>query len=175
MTDRNGHKNRAGRRTRWERKNRRTRCPRQFRPGFETLENRIVLTTPALGNVSPLPNSTDASTAADVSAVYDQPVHALTVTDQSFVVQGMQQGQWLDPPNLVDTSGNVVSMTPGFGISFHPGELVQATLTSGITNAGGESAEARVWQFRVGTDAGSGFFNSSQSLGASSAVSVATR
>ena len=105
--------------------------------------------------------------------MFDQPLDPATVTDQTFVVQGLQSWRFLAPPNFISGSDSVANMTPGFGIDFHAGEMAQGTVTSGITNGAGEASQRRVWQFRVGAGGGSGYFSADQAFGTSGAVGIA--
>ena len=173
MKDCNGQRSKVHPRSNWGRLRRRTHRPRQFRPGFETLEGRIVLTTPLVVSLDPAPSSHDASTSTDVAVVFDQPIQQSTATEQTFVVHGLQSWRFLGTLGSVATSESAAVMTPGLGVDFHAGGFVQATVTSGIRNPGGESADPTVWQFRIKPNSGSGFFSRGQTVGVSSTVSVA--
>ena len=142
-----------------------SRFGRDYWLRLESLEDRLVLTS--VFHVEPTANSHTASVATDVSATLVEPVNPATVNDQTFVLHGMQSGHFVDPPNTVESSGEVISYSPGFGINFFPGELVQATITSGLQNNAGQSTSSHVWQFRIKPQGGSGFFSENgQTLGA---------
>src|SRR5262245_51699121 len=60
---------------------------------LEPLESRDVLTAPAISVLAPPANSHTAPVSVNVQATFDQPLNPATVTDQSFVIHGMQSGR----------------------------------------------------------------------------------
>jgi hypothetical protein len=149
-----------------------------YRPLLEALEDRLVLSAPSVIAVSPLVDIHTAPVGADVSVRVDQDIDPSSVSDQTFAVHGTQTGQLLEPPNSLSVwAGDTITLTPAQ--DFHPGELVEATATTGIENLGGEALAAPfVWWFRAdvgeGNGLGTGFFaDSGQSLGSSTSQAVA--
>ena len=125
----------------------------------EYLEKRMLLTT--ITAVDPAENSFSGSLATNVSATFDQDVTA--ATDQTFVLHRSQSGKLSGGDTTVSISGQTATHDPTD--NFFAGELVQATVTSGVTTAGG-AANARVWEFRAGIGGGLGTFtNSGQLIG----------
>jgi hypothetical protein len=125
----------------------------------ESLERRVLLTV--ITSLDPAANSFAAAASTDVSATFDQNVTA--ATDQTFVVHSSQRGQLVGGATTVSTAGMTATHNPTD--DFFPGEFVQATVTSGVTTAGGAAVKS-VWQFRTQPAAGSGqLVNSGQSIG----------
>ena len=132
---------------------------------FERLEPRVLFT--AVTSVNPLEGSHDALVATNISATFDEAIDNATVSDQTFVVHGQQFGRLLtingDITSLGAT-GMAVTLDPAS--DFHPGELVQTTVTSGIASTTATNVTPFVWQFRTAPTSGSGVFDDSgQSLG----------
>ncbi len=137
-------------RTRWDRRARLLRAIRRL--GCERLESRTLLTT--VINVDPPANSVVGSVATAVSVTFDQDVTA--ATPQTFVVHGsLSQGTLTAADTTVTTAGAVATHQPSG--NFQPGELVRATITAGVTTAGG-AATPKVWQFHTESISGSGEF-----------------
>ena len=132
------------------------RLPSRFT--VEELESRVVLAAPGSVDVSPEPLANDASQSTDLSAVFDQTLQNNSVTDDSFVVQGMFTGKRLAGGNTFHDVGSTATADLASDQGFFPGELVNASLTSGIQSLGGEPASPFVWQFRAETTSGSGYF-----------------
>ena len=150
-------------------KQRRTHKLGGFRPSVEALENRIVLAAPDAIGFDPAPGSHDAQVSTGISITYDEQIDTGSVNDSTFVVHSRQLGQMLAPPSDYSVSGNTASWTQPFGVDLFPGELVQVTSTTGI-ESGGDNGNRYVFQFRVGPDGGSGFFQK-QGLGLGSSDS----
>ncbi|MCP4540916.1 MAG: hypothetical protein GY832_27590, partial [Chloroflexi bacterium] len=101
--------------------------------------------------VSPEPNSHTATLNTTVTATYNQPMSATTVTSRTFAVHGMQSGLVTETHGVID--GDTLIVTPTNG--FHPGELVYAIATTATLNVTGTAPlSPTVWQFR--TEAGVG-------------------
>ena len=132
---------------------------------FEPLEPRRMLAGPVIDHVDPLPGVHTAPPDTDVSAVYDQAIDPNSVSDATFAVHAMQTGQLLQPESPISVDGDTITLDPA--ADFFPGELIQATATTGIENPSGQpSADPFVWQFRTEVTAGSGVFAySGQDLG----------
>jgi hypothetical protein len=110
----------------------------------------------------PLPNTLTAQSEGVVSITYNEEIDPLTVDPQTFAVFGMQSGLRLQ---ALTVSGAAIRLNPD--PSFSPGELVQTSATSGTLSLvdGLGPLEPTVWQFRIATLTGSGFFdNSGQNL-----------
>ncbi len=146
----------------------------QARPVLEALEPRLLLNG-ALEVVSVLPaaNSHDAPPETLVSATCNRNIDPASASDETFVVHAAQTGTLLGPGNVIVVDGPTVALHPS--APFHAGELVQGTVTAGLESLGGQHpAEPFVWQFRVGTSNGSGFFlDSGQLLAGFSTMEVA--
>ncbi|MBN1889177.1 MAG: DUF11 domain-containing protein [Thermoflexales bacterium] len=105
-----------------------------------------------------------------VSASYNQPISAATVSTRTFVIHAAQTGL-LSPAYGVD--GETVMLTPT--LPFKPGELVQVIATTGPLSLNGQGPiSPTVWQFWTKTTGGSGIFtDTGQQLGGSNSLDVA--
>jgi len=132
---------------------------------LERLESRVLFTT--VTSVDPLEASHAAMVSANLSAIFDEGLDNATVSDQSFVVHGQQSGRLLTVNGDIASLGATdMTVTLNPAANFHPGELVQATITGGIQSTTLTSATPFVWQFRAASTRGSGVFgDSDQSLG----------
>ncbi len=118
--------------------------------GAERLEKRNLLTV--LSQI-PAANSSTADPGTDISATFDQNVTA--ATDQTFTVHGSKSvGKLTGDLTTVTFDGAVATHTPTN--AFFGGELVQATVSAGVSLAGG-AATPEVWQFYTAAG-GSGQF-----------------
>ena len=125
----------------------------------EALEGRVLLTT--ITSVSPAANSFDAPQSTNITATFDLDVTA--ATDQTFVIHTSQRGKLAAAATTVSVDGRTATHDPTLDLL--PGESVQATVTSGVSTAGG-AATKHVWQFRAEAAAGSGLFvDSGQEIG----------
>ena len=135
----------------------------------ESVEDRTLLSAPALISTSPANGSHRAPASTDVVATFDQSVTPVSVTDQTFVVHAMQSHRLLSANGAISsltTNADTVTLDPAS--DFRAGELVQLTTTSEIENSASESATPRVWQFRANVAGGSGVFaDTGQALGGS--------
>jgi hypothetical protein len=129
--------------------------------------------TPSMEAVTLLPvaNMHTAPSNTSISVYYDQPVDPSTISTHTFTIHAMQTGL-LTQTYAVD--GDTVTLTPPQ--MFHPGELVQATVTTGTRAlSGAQLITPTVWQFRAGVTGGSGVFaDSGQTLGISYSHAVET-
>ena len=118
----------------------------------------------------PVSNTHIAPPTTTVSITYDEDIDAATVSTRTFAVHAMQTGL-LTQTYGVD--GGTISLTPIR--PFKPGELVQASATTGTLNVSGQGpVSPTVWQFWAAVAAGSGVFtDSGQSLGISNTYGVA--
>ncbi|MBN2475534.1 MAG: VCBS repeat-containing protein [Pirellulales bacterium] len=148
------------------------RRPHCRRPSLEFLEQRRLLVGPAVDHVAPLANSHAAAVETDVSATYDRDIDPASVSNGTFAVHAMQSGQLLEPENVLSVDGGTVRLNPA--VDLRPGELVQATATTGIRNFSGEDALApHVWQFRAAVAGGSAdLADTGQDLGMLPAIAL---
>lgn len=110
--------------------------------------------------VNPAPNSYTATATTAIAVRYSDTIDEQTVSTQTFAVYGMQSGL---ASGSYQIKGGDVRLTPTH--PFHPGELVQATVTTGTRTLSGQSPlTATVWQFRIAATAGSGRFRDSEQL-----------
>jgi len=112
--------------------------------------------------LDPAANTHTAPPTTAVSITYDEPISPTTVSTRTFVVHAMQTGLLAQTYSVDD---GTISLTPPQ--PFRPGELVQASATTGIVGKYGSSPiSPTVWAFRVAVLGGSGFFaDSGQNLG----------
>jgi uncharacterized repeat protein (TIGR01451 family) len=109
---------------------------------------------PIILDFRPPANSHDAAATTALTVTYDQPLNPATVNSATFPVQAMQRGR---VPGVHTLAGSQATFQPAG--PFFPGEIVQATVTTGTLNAAGQPlAEPLVWQFRTAVDWGSGIF-----------------
>ena len=127
MKDRNGQRRR--RRSFWGRENHRSVRPRPYRPRFEALESRVVLTA-FVTSIDPGPNTQVSPATTGIGVTFDQDINGSTVSDSTFAIHGSQWGQFVEaqsPTQLFSASGSAIEYSPGLGVDFQPGELVQVT------------------------------------------------
>ena len=155
----------------WTSRRHPSRRPFTPAPQVEVLEDRTLLTQ--VTALNPGANSHVAPLGTDVEATFDQNIDGSTVNDQTFVIHAMQSRR------LLAASGDITSLTTMNATvtlepaaDFHPGEMVQVTVTAGIESTGAEPAVPHVWQFRTAPTGGSGLF-SGQTLGHSTNTDVA--
>jgi hypothetical protein len=119
--------------------------------GFFTLTGRAAPGNPVL---DPASNTHTAPSTTTVSITYDEDIDAATVTSRTFAVHGMQSGLVRATHGV---SGSAITVDPVR--PFHPGELVQASATTGTLNLSGEGPiSPTVWQFRTAVQGGTGRF-----------------
>ncbi len=105
--------------------------------------------------LDPPANTHHAPVTTTVSITYNEAIDAATVTSRTFAVHGMQGGL---VTATYAVSGGMVSVHPVR--PFLPGELVQATATTGTLTPGGDGPLApTVWQFRTAVQSGTGHFS----------------
>ncbi|MBN2006489.1 MAG: VCBS repeat-containing protein, partial [Anaerolineae bacterium] len=93
---------------------------------------------------------------APVTAIFDEPIDAATVTSYTFAVFGSQSPRVTGVYSLSNFS-RTVTLFPAR--DYFPGELIHATVTTATQNITGEQALfAAVWQFRTAVGGGSGLF-----------------
>ncbi len=121
-----------------------------------------------VSTVFPASTSHVAPIATDVSATLTA-IATSGLSASTFVVHNSQSAR--TGANVTSGQGTA-TLTLHLFNDFHPGERVQATVTSGIqTSMGGVTRH--VWQFRTGVTGGSGAFSlSSNSLGSSYSTGV---
>jgi hypothetical protein len=127
--------------------------------------NNPPITPPAtVTNASPAANSHNAAPTANVSFTADAALVPANVTPSSFVIHGSGHG-WLN--GSIIASGGDTTFTYDPTEDFLPGEVIQATVTSGT------GAAPYVWQFRTAANGGSGIFaDSGQALATVSSTGV---
>jgi uncharacterized repeat protein (TIGR01451 family) len=108
--------------------------------------------SPEMQSVHPLSNSHTAPLTTSVSITYDEAMSATTVTTKTFAVHAMQTGLL---SQVYSVNGETIALTPASALK--PGELVQASATTGtLSMAGIEPLSPTVWQFRAEASGGSG-------------------
>ncbi len=120
-------------------------------------------------DVFPPGGSHSAAVDTDLSVILDAMVDPGTVDSSTFVVHGGFHAP-------VTGSFNIITDTFTFDATddFHPGELIQATVTNGI-ESGGEPVNPYVWWFRTEVKNGVGTFEySDQALGIYSSFASAS-
>ena len=135
---------------------------------IEPLERRALLAT--ITAVAPAANSFDAASTSDVTATFDQAIDAATVTVETFAVHATQSEQ--TGAAAISVNGNEIRLDPT--ADFRPGELIQATVTSGVEDTGGDLVTPFVWQFTTAATNGGGLFqDGNQGFGNQVSMSVA--
>ncbi len=163
------------------------RRKRFLRPCVESLEQRLVLAAPAssvfgapvadagndlsLVQVDPPPHSHQAEVSTDITATFNQEIDATSADIQSFAVHSRQRGQLVNASATVGVTGSIVTLDPA--VDFFPGELVQASITSGIEESTGSAAEPHVWEFRTAVSSGVGWFSWGAGAGGGRTMDVA--
>ncbi|MEM7342950.1 MAG: FG-GAP-like repeat-containing protein [Chloroflexota bacterium] len=127
---------------------------------------------PVLQVTNPVSNSHIAPRDSIITATYNQPINASSVTTQTFAVHAMQTGQLTQ---TIGVLGNQIIFTPTN--SLKPGELVQVSATTGTTNiTNTHPVLPTVWQFWASAGVGPVVFDqfeSSFGAGASLTLGVA--
>ncbi len=119
-------------------------------------------------DVFPPGGSHSAAVATDLSVTLDATVDPGTVDSSTFVVHG---GFHAPITGVFSTDSN--TFTFDTSNDFHPGELIQATVSNGV-EAGGEPVNPYVWWFRSDVTSGFGtFVDSGQALGKYSSLANA--
>jgi len=128
------------------------------------------LQVPANPTPSPAMNTHNAPRDSVVSLAYSEAINLATVSTDTFAVYAMQTGLLTE---AYDVSGGTIALTPSD--PFKPGELVQASATTGTLNLSGQGPIApTVWQFRAAVGGGVGTFaNSGQTTAQLSGWSAA--
>ncbi|HET90297.1 MAG TPA: hypothetical protein ENN99_06115 [Chloroflexi bacterium] len=104
--------------------------------------------------VEPPANTRTAPATTTVSITYGDAISAATVTSRTFAVHGMQTGLLTRTHGV---SGATIILTPSH--SFHPGELVQTSATTGVRYVSGTAAlSPTVWQFWTTATGGTGLY-----------------
>ncbi len=122
--------------------------------------------------LTPPPNTHSAATDTDLTVTVSGAVSQTSVTPQTLFVHGGFQGHVDGNFNFGSTGvySDIVFDPTG---DFHPGELVETSLTTDIVVGGMSLASPYVWQFRTAVESGSGHFvDSGQSLGSSGSETV---
>ncbi|MCK6438810.1 MAG: FG-GAP-like repeat-containing protein, partial [Planctomycetes bacterium] len=103
--------------------------------------------------VSPVAGSHSASTTSDVSATFSDPMNAATAT--TFTVHSSMRGKKAGAYSGGGT--NTLTMNPT--ANFYPGEVVEVTLTNGLTDGSAQAlTPPYTWRFRTAASSGIGYF-----------------
>jgi len=102
--------------------------------------------------LNPVANTHTATNTANLTATFDGNVDALSVNDTTFVIH---RGFEDNPVGGFSVSGAEITFDPTY--DFYPGELIQTTITNGIT-VDGTPVAPYVWQFRTVVNSGYGLF-----------------
>ncbi len=133
---------------------------RRFRRlSVEMLERRNLLAM--VTGVAPAANAHHVSVSTEITATFDENINPATATARTLSVHSAQGGLLRDPSAAVSTAGMTVTLDPS--ADFFPGDLVQASVTAGIT--GVTPAVPHVWQFRTAATGSGVFVSSGQGLG----------
>ncbi len=112
------------------------------------------LLIPSHPSTSPASNTHTAPATSTVSIAYSEPISPATVSTQTFAVHAMQTGLLTQTYHV---SGGIIGLTPRR--PFRPGELVQASATTGTLNLSGQGpVSPTVWAFRVAATGGYAYF-----------------
>ncbi len=104
-------------------------------------------TPPTLSGLYPPRNAITTALTTTITARYNQPMTATSVTSRTFVVHGMQSGVITQVHGLADAYTLAVTPTR----AFHQGELVYVIATTGTTNVTGtHPLSSTQWQFNAG-------------------------
>jgi hypothetical protein len=110
------------------------------------------LQQPADPTPSPAMNAHTAPRDSAVSIAYNEGINPATVSTSTFAVHAMQTGLLTQTYSV---NGGTITLTPLE--LFKPGELVQATATTGTLNLLGQGPiSPTVWQFRAAVGGGAG-------------------
>jgi uncharacterized repeat protein (TIGR01451 family) len=115
------------------------------------------LQQPADPTPSPAMNAHNAPRDSVVSIAYSEAINPATVSTDTFAVYAMQTGLLTEAYGV---NGGTIALTPSD--PFKPGELVQASATTGTLNLSGQGPiSPTVWQFRAAVGGGVGTFANS--------------
>lgn len=105
---------------------------------------------------SPSPNAISASNTASISSTFNFAMNASTINDTTFIVHA----------NMTGLHTGAISYDPGTKTAtfdpdtdFMPGEVVTATLTSGILSTEGVPLNPYSWSFTIEAGEGPGVFD----------------
>jgi hypothetical protein len=128
------------------------------------------LANPVILEVSPAGGRHTAQITTSVVVTFDQPISPTSVNTGTFVVQDMQTGLLTQ---VYGVSGDQIFLDPN--VSFWPGSLVEASVTTGTMNIFGENLlMPRVWRFRTAVSCGSSVYSdTAQSFGSSDSWGLA--
>ena len=120
-----------------------------------SLAYSLPLANPVILERLPVANTHTAVVTTAVSVQFDQAISPTSVTSRTFFVHAQHSGL---VSQVIATAGNTIYLTPTE--SFHAGELVDVTVTTGTLNLTNESVVSpTVWQFRTAvTGSGRGLF-----------------
>ncbi len=99
--------------------------------------------------LEPAPNSHTAPTTTNLTATFDSAIDPASVTTETLVVHGDFHGR-------LGGALSVGSIVFDPDDDFFPGELVETTVTTGVTELDGTPVVPTVWQFRTAAPWGSG-------------------
>jgi len=117
--------------------------------------------------VAPAPNSHTAAASTSLTATVSGAVRQTTVTPQTFFVHGAFQGH-LDGAFSFGGTADASDIVFDPAGDFHPGELVETSVTRGVVVDDEPLFRPYVWQFHTAVEGGSGrFADSGQRLGSS--------
>jgi uncharacterized repeat protein (TIGR01451 family) len=124
-----------------------------------------------VASVEPAANSHTASVSTSLTATVGGAVSQTTVSTETFAVHGGFQGHLAGGFGVPVGSG-AITFDPA--VEFHPGEFIQASVTSGVVAGGVPLGRPTVWQFRTAVPFGSGrFVDSGQNMGSENSLDVA--
>lgn len=123
-----------------------------------------VFLCPAVLTISPTYNALNSVRNTSISVTFDDNIYPPTINANTFIIQGLQTG--LRTGTYSYESGTMTAtFTPDSG--FLVGEVVSATLTTGIESASGSPiAQSFAWSFLVEAEGGDGNFATAASYSA---------
>ena len=131
---------------------------------------------PSFSSSSPANAKHNIAVSSNITATFSQAIASGTVSSSTFVVHGgfigkhSTGGTASTHQDATYTGGGTTTLTFNPGKNFAPGELVQATLTTGLQNGSAQAlSSARVFQFVAAAGTGPAVFsNASNNFGTGS-------
>ena len=122
--------------------------------------------------VPPL-NSHAAAIDGEISIGVPAPADPASVSDRTLVLHATASGRVLESSGSFGVEGETIVVDPAQAL--HPGELIQMTLTDGVTASGSSiMPSGYVWQFRTAVDSEPGYLaDTGQRMGTSISRSIA--
>ncbi len=139
--------------------------------GFSGAPQTVWLNRNRVPGVDPAPNSHDSSQDTDLTIISNDVISHTTVTTQTIFVHGGFQGAI---EGGIGPDGDNILYTPAG--DFYPGEIVEASITSGTLSNDGTPLVPYVWRFQTTVYSSSGVFVAhplSPTFGSNSSVNVA--